>query len=147
MRAHRVLVVVLRFTGVVLLTALFPAAMPYSWMDAVHARLGLGTLPDDPIVGYLTRSCSLLYAFHGALLLYLSTDLRRYLPAIRFLVAISVPFGAALFWIDRAVGMPAYWVAFEGPPLVLFALVLWWLAGKARRDLEPDAGRSPRSTR
>jgi len=137
-RAHKVLIAALRVTGVILLTALFPAAMPFSWMDAVHARLGLGALPEEPIVGYLTRSCSLLYAFHGALLLYLSTDLDRYLPAIRFLVAISVPFGVALFWIDRAVGMPPYWVAFEGPPLVLLALVLWWLAGKARTELEAD---------
>ncbi len=136
MRTERVLIVILRCTGVVLLTALVPAAMPFSWMAAIHARLGLGTLPDDPIVGYLTRSCSLLYAFHGALLLYLSTDLARFLPAIRFLLAISVPFGAALFWIDLLVGMPPGWVAFEGPPLVVLALVLWRLAGKAEREAE-----------
>ena len=40
--------------------------------------------------------------------------------------------------VSRAVGLPPYWVAFEGPPLVLLALVLWWLAGKARTELEAD---------
>ena len=136
MNARKVLVVVLRVTGVLLLTALFPAAMPFSWMEATHAWLGLGELPAEPIVGYLARSCSLLYAFHGALLFYFSMDLERFLPAVRFLAAVSVPFAASLFWLDMAVGMPTYWIIFEGPPLVVIALALYWLAGKARRELD-----------
>ena len=30
--------------------------VPYSWMDAIHQGLGMGKLPDAPIVGYLVRS-------------------------------------------------------------------------------------------
>ena len=81
--AEKWMIVLLRLTAVVLLTALFPAVMPFAWMDATHQWLGLGKLPDAPIVGYLTRSLSALYAVHGVLVLYLSLDVRRFLPVIR----------------------------------------------------------------
>ena len=54
---------------------------------AAHASLGLGPMPQGPLVGYLIRSASALYALHGALALFLSFDVRRYWRVITFLAA------------------------------------------------------------
>jgi len=59
--------------------------MPFDWMNAIHRQAELGDLPNVPIVGYLTRSISALYALHGALLVFLAGDVRRFLPVVRFL--------------------------------------------------------------
>ena len=49
--------------------------------EPIHRQVGLGELPQVPIVGYLTRSISALYALHGALLVFMAGDVRRYLPS------------------------------------------------------------------
>ena len=41
-------------------------------MNAIHAEMGLGQLPDAPIIDYLTRSLSLLYASLAPLCGYLA---------------------------------------------------------------------------
>jgi hypothetical protein len=76
-RDGRILVWLLRIGGVAMLTALGAVVMPYEWMNVIHKRQGLGELPHVPIVGYLTRSISALYALHGALLVFVANDLRR----------------------------------------------------------------------
>lgn len=80
-RHRRALVWYLRIAAAVLLLALFAVFLPFEWMDAIHRGLGLGDLPKAPIVGYLTRSLSLLYALFGCLCLAVSFDVDRYLPA------------------------------------------------------------------
>src|SRR5262245_41157498 len=112
------LVLVLRFCAAVLLLALVAVVMPFSWMAAIHVRLGLGELPDVPLMSYLTRSLSGLYAFHGALIWFLSTDVRRYAPVLRFLAWCSMAFGVGMVFLDLAVGMPVGWVVMEGPIIV-----------------------------
>jgi hypothetical protein len=82
-RHERILVWLLRISGVIMLTALGAVAMPYDWMNVIHQKQGLGELPHVPIVEYLTRSISALYALHGALLVFVASDLRRYLPVVR----------------------------------------------------------------
>ena len=52
-RYERVLVVLMRISAVVLLTALVPTVMPFAWMKEIHRWLGMGELPEGPIVGYL----------------------------------------------------------------------------------------------
>src|SRR4051794_12836969 len=79
----------LRITAVVLLPAAGAVVMPYAWMNAIHHALGLGTLPDAPLVAYLTRSLSALYAGLGVYCWILSGDVKRYRP----LLAWSVPLG------------------------------------------------------
>ena len=64
----------LRLVGAFSLLALPCALMPFSWMDATHRWLGLGTLPSEPIVAYLARSLSLFYALLGGLLWVASFD-------------------------------------------------------------------------
>jgi hypothetical protein len=97
-------------------------------MDAAHRALGMGELPRAPLIGYLTRSLSLLYGFHGVLLFYLSLDVRRHLALLRFFAALSIAFGVALFVVDLAQGMPWFWTAAEGPSIVAaYGLLLYLL--------------------
>jgi hypothetical protein len=132
--AEKTLVVVLRLSAVLLLVALVPACMPFQWMVVIHRALGMGELPDMPIVGYLTRSLSAFYAMHGALILYVSFDVRRHLPVIRFLAVLAVAFGAGMLVLDAAVGLPLAWTLGEGPFVIALGAVLLWLAGRVNRE-------------
>ncbi|OHB69234.1 MAG: hypothetical protein A2V70_06395 [Planctomycetes bacterium RBG_13_63_9] len=152
--AEKGLVLLLRLSGLLLLTALIPAVMPLAAMAAIHRWLGLGEMPEGPLIGYLTRSLSALYAAHGVLVLFVSLDVRRYLPLVKCLAALSVVFGIGMFVLDGAVGMPCWWIVGEGPAIVVLGIVLWWLAGScggspgpvvARRVLWWFAGRTPRA--
>ncbi|HOY57412.1 MAG TPA: hypothetical protein PK640_04640 [Verrucomicrobiota bacterium] len=124
----RILAWLLRVSGAMTLTALGAVFMPCDWMNLIHQRLGMGELPHVPIVGYLTRSVSALYALHGALLIMVSLDIRRYLPIVRFLGWAGVAMGPILFGVDRSVGMPSQWANREGPFVVAFSVVILVLA-------------------
>ncbi len=104
--------------------------MPFDWMNVIHRQTGLGELPHAPIVGYRTRSIPALYALHGALLVYLAGDVRRFLPIVRVLAVAGAVFGALLFAIDCAVGMPLPWTLAEGPWVVALSAVILWLTGR-----------------
>ncbi len=133
MKARELLLVwLLRVSGIVTLTALGAAFMPHEWMNLIHQRLGMGELPHLPIVGYLTRSVSMLYALHGALLIFVSLNIRRYLPIVRFLGLAGVAMGVVLFGVDRAVEMPSQWANREGPFVVAISLVILLLAWRVK---------------
>jgi hypothetical protein len=110
----RPLVLLLRVLGCVDLLALVAVVVPHAWLAASHRALGLGELPDAPVVGYLARSASAVYALHGAMILFISGDVRRYWRLITFLAAAAVVHGAVLVGVDIAEGMPAWWTAVEG---------------------------------
>lgn len=76
------MVLVLRATAVLLLLAFVGAALPESWMKAVYEWGGLGPWPSGALLVYLARAVPILYGFYGILALYLSFDVRRYLPLI-----------------------------------------------------------------
>jgi hypothetical protein len=126
--SEKALVLLLRIAGVILLTALIPAVMPSAWMEEIHRRLGMGELPDGPIIGYLTRSLSAMYAMHGALVLFVSSDVRRFLPVVKCLAGLAILFGIGMVVLDVMVGMPPYWVLCEGPFIVVLGGVLLWLS-------------------
>jgi hypothetical protein len=116
----------LRGVGSVSLLAVFAVIMPYTWMNAIHKSLGLGVLPNAPIVGYLARSTSAFYALLGGLLWVLSFDLVRYQPILRYLGFAMVVFGLVLLGVDWIEGMPVFWIVGEGPVVVCFGLVILW---------------------
>ena len=89
----------------------------------------MGELPDGPIGGYLTRSLALMYAMHGAVLFFLSLDVRRFLPVVKFVAVLTILFGLWMSALDVAVGMPVFWVAAEGPSLFVLYCVVLWLTG------------------
>src|SRR5258708_7799446 len=114
----------LRFFGALDSLALLAAVLPQTWMAAAHASLGLGTLADTPLVGYLIRSASALYALHGAAVIFISFDVRRYWRLITFFAVAALVHGAIMFGIDLAVGMPWYWTLFEGPAFAATGVVV-----------------------
>ena len=75
----------------------------------------MGELPDGPILGYLTRSLSLMYAMFGAVLWFVSLDVRRFLPVVKLITVLGILFGLWMTALDLAVGMPVFWIASEGP--------------------------------
>lgn len=133
---ERMLALLLRIVGLITVSAVVPTFMPFSWMEATHRWLGMGDLPDATIVHYLTRSTSLLYAAHGAVVVYVSFNVARYLPALRFTAGVLGFCGISLSAIDVWAGMPLFWTVSEGPFLILAAVVLGWLTGRVRN--RPD---------
>ena len=68
---------ILRLLGGSSLTAVIFVAAPTAWMRDIHASLGMGPLPEGPVVGYLARSTSAFYALVGGLFWLVSFDLQR----------------------------------------------------------------------
>ncbi len=132
--AERTLALVLRAVGLVAFLVIVPTFMPFAWMGAIHEWLGLGHLPDATIVPYLARSTSLLYAAHGAVVVYVSFDVRRYLPALSLLAWVPGLCGLSLLWIDVTAGMPWFWTVSEGPCLLLAAGVVAWLTRRIKAE-------------
>jgi hypothetical protein len=132
-RPDRTLAWLLRAIGVLDLAALAAVFMPASWHDHLHAGVGLGALPHSPVVLYLARSASALYAVYGALLLFLSCDVVRYRPVIRFLVRIAFVHAAVLVGIDINAGLPAWWAIAEGAGYAGWAGAAAWLAAKVEK--------------
>lgn len=113
--------------------ALLAVLAPTSVIAKIHQMCGLGELPTATIVGYLARSGSLLYALHGAIILFIAFDPQRYLPLIKFMAWAALLHGAAMFAIDYAVGMPLWWQCVEGPGFAATgAIVLWALPRTSR---------------
>jgi hypothetical protein len=137
--AERALVWLLRAEAVVLLLALPAVFLPTEWMSAVHVTFGLGGFPRGPLVEYLTRSLSALYASWGPLYLFVSLDVRRYLPLVRFLAVVKGLFGLGMIGLDVGLGMPSLWTATEGPAVLAVCTAQYLLAARVSGKI-PDAG-------
>jgi glucose-6-phosphate-specific signal transduction histidine kinase len=133
---ERTLVLLLYVSGGVMLLAVFAIFLPTEWMAATHRWLGLGEFPASPLVDYLTRSASALYAIYGGLLVLLARDLRRFAPVIVYLAVTGLAFGVVMIGVDFAAGMPRYWSVGEGPLVLVLSSVILWLARGIRRDAE-----------
>jgi hypothetical protein len=140
------LVLVLRATAVLLLLAFAGAALPESWMRAAYESGGLGPWPGGALLVYLARAVSLLYGFYGVLALYLSFDVPRYLPLIRFLAIASFPFVPVMFVVIWTAGLPAVWAVCESTSILVIS-ALWYVASRpaklakaAEQDAAPDRG-------
>ena len=120
----------LRALAVLDLLALLVILFPHSWMEAIHAWLGLGEMPDDIIVEYFARSGSLLYALHGATLFYVSLDVERYWRLIHFLALVSLVHGSLVLMLDLSLGLPFFWVVTEGPFLLFTGVFVLWLQSR-----------------
>jgi hypothetical protein len=139
--AERWLSRVLRILAVPVLLAIPCAFLPVAWMDVTHQWLGLGPLPNAPILEYLARSCSLLYGFHGFILLLIASDVRRYLPVIWLMGGAGLAFGVAMLVIDHVAGLPVYWRWLEGSFILLESGIILWLTWSASLAIQADAHR------
>jgi hypothetical protein len=126
--------------SIVLLCALPAVVMPSAWMATIHEWLGMGAMPTGPLVEYLTRSLSLVYALTAPVLLALAADVRRYLPLIRVVGWLHLAAAGALFALDVHFGMPLWWVVSEGPVVAgLGAGMLVLARGVEETALSPDS--------
>ena len=130
--SEQLLKLLLQFLGTTSLFALVFVVAPYSWLDSIHSLLGMGQLPDKPVVGYLARSTSAFYALLGGLFWIVSFDLGRHRLVLRYLGAAITLFGAALLVIDWWEGLPFLWKVWEGPFLMAFGLAIFFLSRKIK---------------
>ena len=129
-RYEKALVLLLRLDAIILLAALIPSMMPFAWMKDIYRQLGMGELPAGPIIGYLTRSLSFRYALYGAVVLFVSLDVRRFLPVVKLIAVLCVVFGIGMLVLDVMVVMPMFWVLGEGPFIIVLGAVMLWLTGR-----------------
>lgn len=122
---------VLRLIGTSSLLALIFVFVPNAWMASIHRDLGLGEMPDTPVVWYLARSTSAIYALLGGLFWTLSLDPPRYRTVLIYLGAALTLFGAILLWVDWSAGLPFFWRVWEGPFLMVVGLFIF----RSSRDL------------
>ncbi|MFQ5350126.1 MAG: hypothetical protein ACE5EG_06770 [Thermoanaerobaculia bacterium] len=130
--AERVLKWLFIALGGLAATAVVPMTMPFAWMQAVNDAIGLEPLVDTPLAQYLTRSLSAVYALFGVMTIYIGLDVRSYRRLIVLIGWLTGLLGLALTVIDFAVGMPASWSWGEGPPTVVVAWAIVWLARRVR---------------
>ena len=114
----------LRLFGTSSLFALVFVAAPHSWMATIHAGLGMGPLPDSPVVWYLARSTSAFYAILGGLFWLVSFDPPRYRSVLIYLGSALTLLGLTLFVIDVCEGLPLFWTLWEGPIVTLFGVAI-----------------------
>jgi hypothetical protein len=93
-------------------------------MDMFHRRLMQSPLPEGPIVQYLARTVSALYAAFGSLTLLIAYDLRRFAPLVTWWGIVAILFGLTLLWVDLNAPMPAHWTWGEVPYTVLTGLLV-----------------------
>jgi hypothetical protein len=142
-RTARWLACVMWFECVALAAALVAVCLPTSAMQAIHAEMGLGRMPQAPIVDYLARSLSLVYASMAPLCGFLARDVRRYRDVIAFQAAVKLVAGGGLLALDIAIGMPLFWTVCEGPLIMALSIAVLLMVRELRAGLE--AARSARS--
>jgi hypothetical protein len=113
MNSRLLLAWLLRLAGVTEVLAFFAVVMPRSWMEVSHAWLGMGVMPDGPLIMFMIRQASYTYGMHGVSLLVLASDVVRFrklviLNGIAYLLA-----GPIFFWIDYTSGVPWWWTLFD----------------------------------
>ena len=123
-RGETLLIWILRLLGFGGLLAAFCVLLPMDWMAAVHERLGLGEFPRAPIVEYMARSLSAFYAMTGGLFFVLSFGVRQHRTVLCYLAWAVTVFGIAVLVMDIVAGLPWYWTCAEGPPTVIFGVLM-----------------------
>jgi len=123
-----ILILILRLAGAMLVIAFVAVFLPYDVMNRIHQNMGLGVLPQTPIVDYLARSLSMFYGIHGVITLYISFHLKRYLSFLKLLCFLGVIMGIMLFYIDMNARMPAFWAYYEAPIVITLNVIIYILA-------------------
>jgi len=129
-RDLRTLRILLRAIAIMGMAAVVACVMPHAWMDWFHRQIGLGALPDQPIVSYLTRSLSLFYVWVGVFAWYLCGDLERHMPMVRFLGGTGFGIGVATAGISLSAGLPWWWWASEAAFAILYFGAIYRLADR-----------------
>ena len=133
--ARQALVAALRLSGGIEMAACLAVCLPSDWMRVGYEWLRLGQMPEAAVFGYLARSTSLLWAAHGAVVVFLTTDIDRFLPLVRFIGWLTLVMGAALLGIDAVERLPLWWTAVEGPIVLVMGAVFLAASRQLQREL------------
>jgi len=125
--------VLLRLAGMIEMLAFIAVVMPRSWMEISHEWLGLGQMPQGPVLMFLIRQASYTYGMHGISLWVLSLDVKRFRPLI-ILNGIAYLLAAPVFAaIDYTAGMPLWWTIGDCVGCGGLGVVLLWCSLSAAR--------------
>ena len=121
----------LRVAGAVEIVAFIAVVMPRSWMEISHTSVGLGEMPEAPVLMFLIRQASYTYGVHGISLWVLASNVERFRPlivlnGIAFLVG-----GPVFFLIDYTSGMPWWWTLADPISCFCFGAALLWLTRRS----------------
>lgn len=125
----------LRLAGAFEMLAFFAVVMPRSWMETSHSWLGMGQMPDGPLVMFMIRQASYAYGMHGISLWILASDVERFRPLVIFNGISYLLAGFVFFLIDYSTGMPMWWTLGDTAACGLFgaALLVLTLQGSSSR--------------
>ncbi len=121
----RRLAMLLRWGGSIEMLAFLAVAAPRDWLADIHEGLGMGTMPQEPVVHFLVRQVSLFYGLHGVLLWVLASNVVRFQPVIRFISYTFLLYGPTFFLIDWMSGIPLWWTISD--PIVCTIFGFWLL--------------------
>ncbi|MBN1816356.1 MAG: hypothetical protein JW828_03290 [Sedimentisphaerales bacterium] len=127
MNARTMLVLLIRMTAVAMLCGLVFVFCPFEWMAEIHSRIGMGTLEYTPLLSYLTRSLSAMYAIVGASLMLVSFNIERYRPFLTLFGWIAILGGIGVTYLDAILKLPAFWTWMEGPLTILLGIAILFL--------------------
>ena len=132
MNRERLLVWFLRLAGVVEILAFISVVMPRSWMEASHEWLGMGTMPEGPLVMFMIRQASYAYGMHGISLWILASNIERFRPLILFNGIAFLLAAPVFFVIDYTTGVPFWWTIFDPVACGLTGVALLLLSRPGR---------------
>jgi hypothetical protein len=137
---------VLRLVGAVEMLAFGAVFLPRSWMESIHASMGLADMPKGPVFDSVMRQVSFSYGLHGLALWFIAADVVRYRPLV-ILTAVGYLLAAPVFFvIDLGNGMPWTWmVGNSGSCLLigtLLSILLWGekASGKGEANVGDNQG-------
>jgi len=109
MNSQRIQAWLLRLSGAVEMLAFFAVVMPRSWMEVAHAWVGLGQMPDGPIIMFMIRQASYTYGVHGLSLWVIASNVERFRTLVIFNGFAYLLAAPVFFLIDYTSGMPFWW--------------------------------------
>jgi hypothetical protein len=119
----------------------FPwAVLPREWMERSHIGLGMGTMPQGPVLDFMIRQSAFVYGMHAVLLWWLARDVLRYQPLVRLIGWTYLVYGPAFLLINWRTGTPLWWTLCD--PLVTGGFGVWLLRNDA--GISRQSSQSPR---
>ena len=124
MDRKRLLVWLLRIAGAVEILAFVAVVMPRSWMEISHEWLGMGVMPEGPLVMFMIRQASYAYGMHGISMFVIASNVVRFRPLV-ILNGVSFLLAAPVFFlIDYTSGIPFWWTINDTVTCALFGIAL-----------------------
>ena len=128
MDRKRLQVWLLRLAGAVEIVAFISVVMPRSWMEISHEWLGMGAMPDGPLVMFMIRQASYAYGMHGISLWLIASDVDRFRPLVIFNGIAFLLAAPVFFLIDYTSGVPFWWTIGDTLACAFFGSALLWLS-------------------